>query len=123
MRAHREKTEQLRSLVVNLDQVYNEFSSGIVDPVAIRDFLKYTRTTWSVKPQYVLLFGAGSYDYKNILKLSDHNWVPPYETLESNEQISTLASDDYYVFLDPSSQTISLPIGRLSYFLMPMGMR
>jgi hypothetical protein len=113
LRAHREKIEQLRSLVVNLDQVYNEFSSGIVDPIAIRDFLKYTQTTWSIKPEYVLLFGAGSYDYKNILKLSDHNWVPPYETLESNEQISTLASDDYYVLLDPSVQTISLKIGRL----------
>ncbi len=113
LRTHREQTDQLRSLVVNLDQVYNEFSSGIVDPVAIRDFLKYTQTTWSVKLQYVLLFGAGSYDYKNILKLSNRNWVPPYETLESNEQISTLASDDYYVFLDPSVQQISLPIGRL----------
>ena len=113
LRAHRERIEQLRSLVVNLDQVYNEFSSGMLDPVAIRDFMKYTQTSWSIKPQYVLLFGAGSFDYKNIKKLSDHIWVPPYETLESNEQISTLASDDYYVFLDPSSQVISLPIGRL----------
>jgi len=113
LRAHREQTDQLRSLVVNLSQVYNEFSSGVVDPLSIREFLKYTQTTWTIKPQYVLLFGAGSFDYKNILKTSDHNWVPPYETLESNEQISTLASDDYFVFLDPSVQTISLPIGRL----------
>jgi hypothetical protein len=113
LRAHREQTDQLSSQVVNLDQVYNEFSSGIVDPLSIREFLKCTQTTWSTKPRYVLLFGAGSFDYKNILKTTDHNWVPPCETLESNEQISTLASDDYFVFLDPSTQTISLPIGRL----------
>ena len=113
LRAHRQQDDQLRSLVVNLDQLYNEFSSGMLDPVAIRDFLKYTQTTWSVKPHYVLLFGAGSFDYKNIRKLSDRIWVPPYETLESNLQISTLASDDFFAALDPSTPQISLAIGRL----------
>ncbi|MCX6133452.1 MAG: type IX secretion system sortase PorU [Ignavibacteriales bacterium] len=113
LRSHRQTSDQLRSLVVDLGQVYNEFSSGMLDPVAIRDFLKYTQSAWSVKPQYVLLFGAGSYDYKNIRKLSDRIWVPPYETLESNVQISTLASDDFFVILDPSSRQISIPIGRL----------
>jgi hypothetical protein len=112
LKSHREQTDQLKVSVVNLDQVYNEFSSGIVDPVAIRDFLKYAQTTWVTKPHYVLLFGAGNYDYKNI-KTTATNWVPPYETLESNIQILTLASDDYYVFLDPNTQTISMAIGRL----------
>lgn len=112
LRAHREKSDQLKTLVVNLDQVFNEFSSGMPDPMAIRDFLKYTQSSWLVKPRYVLLFGAGSYDYRKI-KYTDENWVPPYETLESLELISTLASDDYYAFLDPSSQRISLAIGRL----------
>jgi hypothetical protein len=113
LRAHRQQNDQLRSLVVNIDQVYNEFSSGMLDPVAIRDFLKFTQTTWTIKPQYVLLFGAGSFDYKNIRKLSDRNWVPPYESLESNVQISTLASDDFFAMLDPSTRQISIPIGRL----------
>ncbi|HTY37500.1 MAG TPA: type IX secretion system sortase PorU [Bacteroidota bacterium] len=113
LRAHREQADQLRSLVVNLDQVYNEFSSGMLDPTALRDFLKYTQTTWAIKPQYVLLFGAGSFDYKNIRSLSPRIWVPPYETLESNVQISTLATDDYFVTLDADNPWISIPIGRL----------
>lgn len=112
LKAHREKNDQLKTLAVNLDQVFNEFSSGMLDPVAVRDFLKYAQTTWTVKPQYVLLFGAGNFDYKKIKYKAD-NWVPPYETLESNVQISTLASDDYFVFLDPSAQRISMAIGRL----------
>jgi hypothetical protein len=112
LKAHREQTDKMTVSVVNLDQVYNEFSSGIVDPVAIRDFLRYTQTSWKVQPQYCLLFGAGNYDYKNI-KTTATNWVPPYETLESNNQILTLASDDYFVFLDPNSQVISMKIGRL----------
>ena len=112
LKTHREQTDQMTVSVVNLDQVYNEFSSGNPDPMAIRDFLKYTQTAWKLQPQYVLLFGAGNYDYKNI-KTSATNWVPPYETLESNIQILTLASDDYFVFLDPNTQTISMKIGRL----------
>jgi len=112
LRAFREQHDQLKSLVVTTDQVFNEFSVGMLDPMAIRDFLKYAWTSWSVRPEYVLLFGAGSYDYKKI-KYQVTNWVPPYESLESNDQIQTLASDDYYVMLNPASPRISLPIGRL----------
>ena len=109
LKTHREQHDQMTVAVVNLDQVFNEFSSGIPDPVAIRDFLKFAQAS---KRQYVLLFGAGNYDYKNI-QTPAVNLVPPYETLESNVQILTLASDDYYVFLDPNTQTISMAIGRL----------
>ncbi len=112
LKAHREQNDQLAVSVVSLDQLFNEFSSGNPDPIAIRDFLKYAQTTWKVKPQYVLLFGAGSYDYKNI-NTTATNWVPPYETLESNVQILTLASDDFYVFLDPTVDRISMAVGRL----------
>ena len=112
LKAHREQTDQMTVSVVILDEVYDEFSSGNPDPIAIRDFLKYAQSTWKKVPQYVLLFGAGSYDYKNITTPAT-NWVPPYETLESNMQILTLASDDYFVFLDPNNQTISMAVGRL----------
>ncbi|MCX6142283.1 MAG: type IX secretion system sortase PorU [Ignavibacteriales bacterium] len=113
LKAHREQIDQMTVSVVNLDQVFNEFSSGNPDPIAIRDFLKYAQTTWKIAPQYVLLFGAGNYDYRNNRNTNATNWVPPYETLESNIQILTLASDDYYVFLDPSADRISMAIGRL----------
>ncbi len=113
LKAHREKSDGLSTLVVNIEQLYNEFSSGMLDPVAIRDFLKYTQTTWTTKPKYVLLFGAGTYDYKKIKFPDAINWVPPYETLESNVQVLTLATDDFFVMLDPSSQRVSLPLGRL----------
>ena len=113
LKAHRERIDQLKTTVVIVDQVYNEFSSGMLDPTAIRDFLKYTQTSWSVKPRYVLLFGAGSYDYKKIRFPKADNWIPPYETLESNVQILTLATDDYFAIFDPATQRIGMAIGRL----------
>ncbi len=112
LQAYREQHDKLKSLVVTTDQIFNEFSVGMLDPTAIRDFLKYAQTNWSDTLRYVLLFGAGSYDYKKI-KSQVTNWVPPYETVESNDQIYTLASDDSYVTLDPASPRISLRIGRL----------
>ena len=113
LKAHRERLDQLKTTVVTVDQVYNEFSSGMLDPTAIRDFLKYTQSSWSLKPRYVLLFGAGSYDYKKIKFPNADNWIPPYETLESNVKILTLATDDYFAIFDPSTQRIGLAIGRL----------
>jgi len=109
---YREQHDALKTVVVTTDQIFNEFSVGMLDPIAIRDFLKYAQRNWSDSLQYVLLFGAGSYDYKKV-KYQVTNWVPPYESLESNDQIQTLASDDYYVMLDPASPRISLPTGRL----------
>lgn len=112
-KAHKDKTDQLKSMVVSVDQVYNEFSSGMLDPTAIRDFLMYTQTAWTLKPRYVLLLGAGSYDYKKIKFSNAENWIPPYETRESNVQILTLATDDYFVTFDPGTQRIGMAIGRL----------
>ncbi|MDX9947283.1 MAG: C25 family cysteine peptidase, partial [Bacteroidales bacterium] len=55
----------LESLVITPQQIYNEFSGGTPDIVAIRNFLrmKYQRQkNGERKLQYLLLFGDGSYD-------------------------------------------------------------
>ncbi|MFN5930222.1 MAG: C25 family cysteine peptidase, partial [Sphingobacteriales bacterium] len=55
----------LRYLIADVQQIYNEFSSGSPDPTAIRDFVKmfYDRAAGdSMKiPQYLLLLGDASY--------------------------------------------------------------
>jgi len=102
----------LKPIVVSIDNIYNEFSGGLLDPMATRDFLRYAESNWSIPPKYVLLFGGGHYDYKNILS-STPNWIPPYESLESIYQINSFASDDFFVMLDAGSPRISIPIGRV----------
>ncbi|MGQ4828395.1 C25 family cysteine peptidase, partial [Enterococcus faecalis] len=56
-------------VVANSNEIYNEFSSGIKDPTAIRDFIKMyfdkAGNDSTKRPKYVLLLGASSYDYKN----------------------------------------------------------
>ena len=57
----------LISLVVTPEQIYNEFSGGIPDICAIRNFIrmKYHEAKRTLHPlKYLLLFGDGSYENK-----------------------------------------------------------
>jgi hypothetical protein len=110
------KKNPLKTIVVNLDQIYNEFSSGKIDPTAIRNFLRYALDNWSIKPSYVMLFGDGSYDYKNITNSSNHsrsNRVPVWQTKESNHAVDSYTSDDFFVRLIGNNNRIDMNIGRL----------
>jgi hypothetical protein len=91
-----------QTLVVTSSQIYNEFSGGKQDVSAIRDFLKmfYDRSGGS-KPGFVCLFGDGSYDYKNQLKSPTvRNFVPTYQSRNSNSPTGSYTSDDFYGLLD-----------------------
>lgn len=103
----------LTTMVVDVDTLYNEFGFGAPDPVAIRNFMRFTQSQWTVRPRYLLLFGDASVDYKSILG-TDRSWVPTYETDYSMDQVGSYAYDDFYAILNPADDgLISLGIGRL----------
>ena len=96
---HRDK-QGLRVAVADLNQVYNEFSSGTNDITAVRNFAKmfYDRAGGnpSQLPKYLLLFGDGTYNNKN---LGDY-YMPTYQSDKTNETLETYLSDDYFGLLD-----------------------
>ena len=109
----------LISLVVTPEQIYNEFSGGIPDIAAIRNFvrmkfLKQQDTGQSLK--YLLLFGDGSYENKT-LPPKNPNFIPTYQSQNSNVFISSFTSDDFYGLLgDDEGEDIGtedIGIGRL----------
>ena len=116
LKTHKENLpggEALKTYVVEVDTLYNEFGGGMPDPVAIRDFLEYASLNWQPAPRYVLFFGDACFDYKNILGI-DRNWVPTYETPESNNQIYSYGYDDFYAYLQPGNTfKVSTANGRL----------
>ena len=59
------ETDNIISVVVTPQQIYNEFSSGMQDVSAIRDFVKFQYDKEGSSLKYLLLFGDGSYDPKN----------------------------------------------------------
>ena len=48
------------------DSIYDEFSGGNNDPIAIRYFLNWALNNWNTPPSTVLFMGDADYDYRNI---------------------------------------------------------
>jgi hypothetical protein len=62
--------------VVNVEDVFDEFSYGAHSAQAIKDFLLLAYTTWMKKPRYLLLVGDASYDARNYLGAGNWDLVP-----------------------------------------------
>jgi hypothetical protein len=97
--ANHRKQQGISTEVVNIYQIYNEFSSGTQDITAIRDFVKFLHDK-NPRLNSLLLFGRGSFDYKDRIDFNT-NFVPIYESRNSLHPIYSYSSDDYYGFLDP----------------------
>ena len=72
--------EYLKVTVVTTDKIFNEFSSGTPDPVAIRDFVKMYFDKAGSQPckssKIFLLFGDASFDYKNRIANNTNLFLP-----------------------------------------------
>lgn len=101
--------DNLKPLVVTTEQIYNEFSSGMPDPTALRDFVKmmYDKYNSTTPPKYLLLFGAASYDYKNRIN-NNTNFIPAYESSNSTDPLLSYTTDDFYGFLEDNDDINNL---------------
>ncbi|HYV04100.1 MAG TPA: C25 family cysteine peptidase, partial [Blastocatellia bacterium] len=70
------QSQGLSVSVVDIEDVYDEFSFGQRTPQAVKDFLQYTTTTWKKKPRFVLFAGDASFDSRNYLGGGDFDLVP-----------------------------------------------
>ena len=64
--------------VVALEDIYNRYTAGRVSPVAVRNYIAYV---YSVCPnfKYVLLVGAGNFDYRGFDSKLATSYFPPFE--------------------------------------------
>lgn len=97
----------LRVKVVDVEDIYDEFNFGLINPQAIKDFLKYTFDHWqSPSPSYVILFGDASWDFKkNLGQDVNENFVPSY---------GNPVSDNWFVCFDgPDDVLPDMFVGRI----------
>lgn len=87
--------------VVSTDDVFHEFSSGRQDVTALRDYVRFLYQKTPGKLKGLLLFGKGSYDYKDRIS-GNTNLVPTYESRNALSPLETYSSDDYFGFLENS---------------------
>lgn len=99
--------------VVNINDIYKEFSGGMLEPKSIRDFLSYAYHHWqSPAPAYVVLMGDVSYDYRQILPDSRKNYIPaiPYHAISYGQAVS----DNNFVAVSGNDLIPDMMIGRIS---------
>ncbi len=117
---HRRTFSGLEVALINVEQLYNEFSSGAKDPTAIRDFAKMLLERNPAEFQYLLLFGDGSFDPKNNTEGTENtDFIPVFETAESFSPITAYPSDDFFGLLSDGESgnlvgALDLAVGRIT---------
>lgn len=111
--ANLHKTQSnLNVKVVPLDAIYNEFSSGQQDIVAIRNFIRYVYFAGNQTLKYVNLMGDASTNYFD----TSSSFVPIFHYLYTDlsgsssqnfNDWSTFGTDDFYVLLDATEGVFS----------------
>jgi len=103
------QSQGLETMVVDIEDIYDEFNHGISSPEAIKSFLSYAYLDWANPPGYVVLAGKGTYDYKDNLGYGD-NLVPPLMAPTPN---GLFASDNRFVDVEGDDGVPEMAIGRL----------
>lgn len=106
------RSQGLRVTVASVQDVYDTFSGGMIDPAAIRDYVRYAHDNWpGPAPRFLLLVGDASYDYQGFLADSTPNYVPTY--LLQTHFVGETASDNWFVSLDDADDRPDMAVGRI----------
>ena len=104
--------------VIDQDLIFNEFSSGTPDAMAFRLMNKMFYDRDNEKFKYVLMFGGGSQDNRQILTKRPYT-ILTYESTGSNDETSSYVNDDFFGMLEdnsgknPASELLLLGVGRI----------
>jgi hypothetical protein len=115
--AHR-RTQKYTVEAIDVQEIYDAWSYGFVDPDAIRDFLRFAVSTWQLRPISAVLVGDGTSDPNDYLGFGNRNLIPPY-LAEVDPWLRVTACENCYAQLDgddPLSESLFLTdiwLGRL----------
>ena len=94
--------------LVDVEQIYENLTGGIVDPEAIREYIAFAVAKKGT--EYVLLVGGDSYDYTDNLGLGVVSFIPSlYET--THPVVQYAPSDPLYGDVD-RDMVPDVPVGR-----------
>jgi hypothetical protein len=107
------EAQGLRVKVVKVGDIYDEFSYGMPGAEAIRNFLSYAYSSWQPPaPQYVLLLGDSTYDFKDNYNWGTINYVPT-DTVFTDYMGETV-TDETFVTISGDDALADMYIGRLA---------
>jgi hypothetical protein len=103
------RSQGLAVAVVDVEDVFDEFSYGAHTPEALKALLAQAAAGWSRKPQYLLLVGDSTWDPRNYFQQGANDFVP---TKLIDTSYMETASDDWFAAFTESGLP-SMAIGRL----------
>lgn len=108
------KSQNLRVALVDVQDIYDEFSDGIFDPWAIQKFLRYAYEHWSPPaPLYVLLLGDATWAYDKPLARSWGKTCYIPSIMKYTYSWGLTSSDNAFVCVSGDDRLPDMFIGRL----------
>lgn len=109
-RSNDSQKDPLTSLVVNVEDIYDEFSWGVFDPQAIRNYLEYAWQNYTSELKYCCLFGDTIWKYRDLTESQKNQlMVPTYYYYDSQ---GLTPADDYFTWF-MADRIPEISIGRL----------
>jgi hypothetical protein len=106
------QTNGIRAFFAAVEDIYNEFNNGLLDPSAIKQFLTCAYETWTrPAPAYVLLAGDANIDYKRYVANDKPTKVPVHLSLTAD--LGLTPDDNWYVCVDGDDDLPDMFIGRI----------
>ena len=102
----------LRVVFVAVEDIYDEFGDGLLDPAAIKRFLAFAYDSWArPAPAEVLLVGDADIDYKQYVANSKPTMVPVHLSLTAD--LGLTPDDNWYACVDGDDDLPDMFIGRI----------
>ena len=114
----RTENDGFRTVVATTEDVYAQFSGGLFDPSAIRNFLAYAHENWRDDPnlpdlRYAVLIGDGHFNPRNIGRPAGGGDDPHYDNWIPTYQEGLITTDDWFASFS-SSWIPHMQVGRLA---------
>ena len=109
--AEHRRGDGLSVKVVDVDDIYDEFSHGLLTRSAVRDFVSHAYHNWDRPPVYLLLLGTTTFDHRNIEGFARPTFVPTQYYHARSRGHSP--SDYFYALQDGDDLLPDLAVGRL----------
>jgi hypothetical protein len=95
--------------VVDVEDIFDEFSYGAHSTQAVKDFLSWASTHWQKSPRFVMFVGDGSYDPRNYQGKGKFDLIP---TKMMDTRYMETADDDWYADFNDDGVP-EMAVGRL----------
>jgi hypothetical protein len=112
--ANHRRARGLSVALVDIQDVYDEWSNGRLDPRAIRDFVAFAYGNWQAPaPSYLMLLGSAHFDYRLRTGLTTQPVLVPTYFACVDPWVCEVAVDNEFVTVSGADRIPDLALGRL----------